>query len=564
VASELNDYLDFIYDKQEGYVYTATREPESNSWNEKFFKWPAERVELSDYITKKGATDDIYTSPAIWKFPGKLGKNLFKSSAVAFTEYDGNALSVDEGIYEPSLKVQSSSPTCQHVYFKLDKPTDDPSELEKINEIITYGNDGDPSAWDCTQILRPPGTTNFKYEDKPQTKLIYQASTTLSRSLFKNLERPKKFDAKIDQSALPELMDVIARHAWAHDDFDFFMRDSIAGGSRSSAMMRLGHVCAEMGMSSEEAYVTLRDADDRWKKYVHRRDRDTRLLEIISKAFSTKSPKHRKYKLLSSDELFHAELDASWIVDGLLLTNSIGVVYSQPGVGKTRLSMQLAIALAGGKNRFLAWDIPKPQKVLMLSLEMDDLELQLFYKDMVSQDESRAIGSNLMFFAEGQPLDIDKASGQEVVYGLIREYKPDILVIDSLGAAVSADVSSNVEVKQFFKFVSKIRRDFGVTVWIIHHGRKPTADNKAPKGLGDMYGSVYIGAEAGTVLCLWQQGDGHYIELSVVKGRHLKDKRPLRLQNVPDSAYFQIHANTEVLDSPVFKEAKNDDGPTTI
>jgi RecA-family ATPase len=126
-----------------------------------------------------------------------------------------------------------------------------------------------------------------------------------------------------------------------------------------------------------------------------------------------------------------------------------------------------------------------------------------------------------------------------------------VLFIDSLGAAVSADVSSNVEVKSFYKFLAKIRHDFDVAVWIIHHGRKATNDNQAPKGLSDMYGSVYIGAEASSVFCLYPTKDvggstGDPM-LKVVKSRFATDKTDKVLYS--DGIRFVTKSQKEVKSS---------------
>jgi hypothetical protein len=524
VSSELNDFLNFLFEKSEGYIYAPSMERETRDWETHFYKWPSDKAGLVSHIETTGRVKDIYISPVVWKFPGKIAPNTFKVSNVAYTEIDGNDF--DATIYEPSMRIQSSGPNNQHIYFKLDKPCEDVAELEKINRILTYATDGDPSAWDFSQVLRPPGSKNFKYENTPEVKIVYQSSEILSRSLFKDVQEPKKL-IEVIKSA-PALIDVIAKYPWAHDDFEFFQKQEIPAGSRSSAMMRLGHVCSEMGMSPEDTYSVLLDADNRWKKYITRSDRDARLVEIINKAFATRSPKATKHRILNSQELWKEDFEnIDWIIDEILLPNSIGVIYSQPGMGKTRFSMDLGVHLASGTD-YIHWTIPEKKRVLFLSLEMNDYELQLFFKEMVTEKEAAEISDNLIFYAEGVPLDLDKSGGQDTLYQLVREFRPDVIMIDSLGAAVSTDVSANQEVKLFFKFIAKLRKDFGVAIWLIHHGRKATSDNKNPSSLSDMYGSVYIGAEATTVFCLVKTPDSDNNDkgavLVPVKTRFMKNK----------------------------------------
>jgi KaiC/GvpD/RAD55 family RecA-like ATPase len=541
VSSELNAFLNLLYGSDSGYVYVPTKESQTGEWTQTFFQYPKQKDELVSYVERQGKILDVYISPVLWRSP-VLHKSQFKQANVAWTEFDGNALTAEETIYEPSMRVQSSDINNQHVYYRLDKPVTEPLEIEKINRIITYSNNADPSAWDLTQILRPPGTKNFKYEATPEVRVIYQGSEILARSLFKDLKEPKKVVTDIKD--IPDVLVAIAKYTWPHDDIEFFLKQDIPAGSRSSAMMRLGHVCAELGMTPEDAYAVLRDADDRWGKYKNRSDRHDRLVEIINKAFVTKPPKISKMEIMTMGELLNAEYDdQDWLIERILMPNSISVIYSQPGMGKTRFSFDLATRLATGAENYVGWKL-KQSKVLFLSLEMNGPELQRFAKDMpvVVEDD------NLILYTEGAPLDMDRATGQEIVYNLMRNYRPDVLMIDSLGASVSADVSNNVEVKQFFRFMNLLRREFNVAVWLIHHGRKATNENKAPISLSDLYGSVYIGAEATTVFCMTAVNNGQSNMLHPVKARFLVDKTPNHI--APDGAGFKHRAEVDRKEEP--------------
>lgn len=141
------------------------------------------------------------------------------------------------------------------------------------------------------------------------------------------------------------------------------------------------------------------------------------------------------------------------------------------------------------------------------------------------------MGDNLVFLAEGSSMSLDKASDQEIVYGLIRKYKPDVVMIDSIQAAVSADVSSNVEIKEFFKFLRRCTKNFGCAFWLIHHARKAQAENKKPTGLADLYGSAFIGAEATSVFSLHAVAGTQTVTMAQVKGRHSPHFKDLDLQS---------------------------------
>ena len=264
----------------------------------------------------------------------------------------------------------------------------------------------------------------------------------------------REFEAVVELGALKKLDVVIATAAWDSDDYEFFSKDKMEVKTRSSALMRLGHICASMGLSVEDRYVILENADSRWGKYVNRQDRVQGSQRLFLKLTR---PQRRRSRTKSHDcgpigcgsllphQVASQEHSIAWYLWHYLLST---------WRGQDWLSVQLAGDLALGHS-FIGHEVERPCKVLFLSLEMGDFPLQMFTNDIWTKEDAYRMGDNLVFLAEGSSMSLDKATDQEVVYGLIRKYKPDVVMIDSIQAAVSADVSSNVEIKEFFKFLSQ-------------------------------------------------------------------------------------------------------------
>ena len=51
----------------------------------------------------------------------------------------------------------------------------------------------------------------------------------------------------------------------------------------------------------------------------------------------------------------------------------------------------------------------------------------------------------------------------------------------------------------------------------MHHGRKANADNKKPNTLDDVYGSAWLTAGMGSVICLWGKPGDSLVELTHLK-----------------------------------------------
>lgn len=78
---------------------------------------------------------------------------------------DGDGAKVAEHLPEPTAVVESS-PGREHFYWRLSQPVA-PEKAEELNKRLAYAMGADKSGWDLGQLLRVPGTRNFKYPNRP-------------------------------------------------------------------------------------------------------------------------------------------------------------------------------------------------------------------------------------------------------------------------------------------------------------------------------------------------------------------------------------------------------------
>lgn len=71
---------------------------------------------------------------------------------------------------EPTAVVESS-PGRTHLFWRLTKQVE-PERAEDLNRRLMTAADADRSGWDLSQLLRPPGTRNRKYENAPTVRLL--------------------------------------------------------------------------------------------------------------------------------------------------------------------------------------------------------------------------------------------------------------------------------------------------------------------------------------------------------------------------------------------------------
>lgn len=517
-ASEIEAFLNALFEGQEGYVYTPTK-ADDGEWITHFTKWPENRLKAVTWLFNESQTKDTYVAPSLFKAPSDK-KAAWKGSNYVWIEFDGNApkpADLPDGIPEPTIRVQSSVAGHEHWYWKLDSFETNRRVIEGLAKQLTYTLEADKSGWDCSQVLRAPGTVH--QESRRRVKLIENQNTVYSFGDFKYLVTPLE-PAKVhtNSSATVDIQKVISKYRWETDTYDLFCKTTIEVGSRSSAMTRLCFDCIEMGMTNDECYVLLYDADERWGKYKNRNpaDRSKRLIGIISHCRGQKEldaelsiPNSDAIALVTLREfLSYVEDKPKWVFKDFLPEQGLGFISSKPGSGKSTLSFLLGFSVVLAKD-FLIWKSAMEigKKVGFFSLEMRRRECMMFVNGMLpgfAHDEQEIIKDKFHLYSlKGQSLLTNKLAQQQVL-DTIDNYGIEFVIIDSLKAATGLDEN---KLDGFFSWLGEhVIENRGCTVWMVHHNRKASAEgSKKPEHLDDVYGDMFITAYPTNVITLWKK-----------------------------------------------------------
>lgn len=586
----LTHFFETIWKDKSGFVYLPTLDRKSSTWKKQMFKWPEHKIHVVNHVLGNTAQGlDVYYAPVLFdraKEPKPLKENVL-GSYVCWAEYDGSApqewtpetATITEGtlaapVPPPTLRVQSSKEGNEHCYWELNVFSTDIGWIENTNRSITYATRADTSGWDINQVLRPPYTRNYKYPDSPSVTVSHQSRNTYSTERFSLLKPVKQLviDA-VNTEDLPTVEAVIAKYPWDTETFKFFMDPSIPEGKRSAALMRLGYVCAEMGMGDTEVYAILDNADARWGKYVGRSDRKVRLLDILNRA-RTKHPnaianltfaglsgtsevEEGLQYIYGMQEFLDSSIEVEWAINDFLEVGGMGIIASAPGVGKTQVSIQLGIACALGTN-FLGWQPARPMRITLLSLEMSHVALKKFMQTIAgayTEDEIKLLDENLKIIPLGEMLDLNRELPKAFLYSLLEQTKPDGLIIDSLKKLTSKALDEEV-VTGINNHLGILRKKFGCFVWLIHHNRKQNGDNKRPDSLDDIYGSTYITAEVTAALLLYRDRATKQLTVYNVKNRLHEERDPFNV--VRDANLFFTETDTyEPVGEGLLKKAES-------
>jgi hypothetical protein len=157
-----------IFAEQRGYLalFTARRKGSTQSLVDPettYYSWPEEAGKAVRY-----ALDDARRGREVYFCANLLTeKRRVKAAAAPVMALwaDGDGAKVPPHLPQPTAVVESS-PGREHFYWRLTQPIA-PEQAEALNKRLAYAIGADKSGWDLGQLLRVPGTPNFKYPDHP-------------------------------------------------------------------------------------------------------------------------------------------------------------------------------------------------------------------------------------------------------------------------------------------------------------------------------------------------------------------------------------------------------------
>lgn len=566
-SSEIENFLELLYEGQDGYVYCPTKNNQTGYWQPYFFTWPKQKVAIVTHILDATKNKDCYIAPSLFKAPDNH-KKAWKGSNYVWIEFDGNAPEkLPRGIPAPTIQIQSSTKGHEHWYWRLGSFETDYRVIETLSKQLTYTLDADKSGWDAGQVLRPPGTLH--HDSKRRVTLKVSKPGSVSLADFKDLIDPPVaavVDTNFDH--LPDVQEVISKYKWPDDAFELFKKNQQPVGSRSSAMTRLGFHCIEMGMSNEECYTILLNADDRWGKFKNRspEDRAKRLVGIITHCRGKKAVQTELglsdglAPLMSWEEFENSEVvPPKWLFESLLVERGLGIIAANAGTGKSIFSFNLCLHAVLGKS-FLCWQFHHQDyqvRAAFLSFEMSDTECRGLLDELkqgYSEEELRSLRENFYIIPEGSTFDLSNKDKQQEVLDMLLSREINFLVIDSLKAVTNLD---DARVDKFFEWINRVlRKEHGITIWLIHHNRKaPNAkDQKSETTLDDVYGSMGITTHPTVVIGLKKSG----VSKKSLKVLTLK----LRSAPEPDPFYIKYSEHLQYL-MVTTKEPDNASGEAT-
>lgn len=213
------------------------------------------------------------------------------------------------------------------------------------------------------------------------------------------------------------------------------------------------------------------------------------------------------------------------------------------GVGKSTLAQRLVLARIGlGPGELLGLPVTRTShRVLYLACDRPQ-QIARSFRRMVDDTDRTTLTDRLVVWPGPPPADL--AQQPKTLLQMARQHAADTVIIDSLKDGALDLVKDEVGVR--YNQARQTALTAGIQLIELHHQRKAGADNKRPRAISDVYGSVWLTAGAGSVILLWGDPGDPIVDLYHLK-QPAEEVGPMKLLHDAPTGLITIQQNVDLL-----------------
>lgn len=509
---ESEDFLDIVWGDRRGWVDLPAKV--GAYWVPYYLHWPAdtEVTRRIDSCLRDG--ESLYFSVARFKRRGRDYEDMLPTWWLwADLDEIHPTEAADLGIM-PTMAWESS-PGRYQALWRLHKALR-PEIQERINQALSYHLGADQGGWDRTQVLRLPGTRNYKYPGGPPVSLLwYEEDLSYSAASVWEVVKSSAPPAERAFSAVPVVRGDMPARARA------LLRvgaDQVVEGERSARLWELECLLAESGWGEDDIYAVVEASA--WNKWARVRTGERRLRREIAKAMrhvraKATPPGEGEDAIVEEEEpqrlpwirystFMAVDLpDPKWLIEDFWTAQSHGIIGGEPKTSKSGLALDMAIAVASGKPFLGQYPVHTAGPVLVVQEEnapwmVQDRMRKLARLHRLIGDESyregRAeVGSlgkktvELEFPADlplrllnNYGIDLSLEEDRDMLEEEIQRVRPVLIVLDPLYLTFGGvDVDRANMLYPYLKWLLYLRNEYNTAIAVVHHFAKAPQDGRS-------------------------------------------------------------------------------------
>ncbi len=355
--------------------------------------------------------------------------------------------------------------------------------------------------------------------------------------------------------------------------------NGVDDGCRGDTATRLAGLLIGMGMTDSEVSQILLMWNERNRPPMEL-NRVYSTVSSIRRTHQRNNPlEATNYQLCSFAEVLDMPADTSPpIIDGVLYRGESLLITGPTAVGKSIMTLELALSISTGRQFLNMYQVPEPRRVLLLQSEVGFRSFRERLQNMThdwSGVRAAALSERLFVpMANGSPTFIGTIADQQGRPGslmvslrrMIEEIHPDIVILDPLSSFHgAASENSNADMRNRLDLLSALAREYEITLVVVHHHGKTMH-----KGVSQSRGATSITDWASAVLTLTrhrQRGNArrHFIKASWNKVRSFVPPEPLNLELVEGGTFQQLSpALIEVLPEEIAEIVEQEGGQIVL
>lgn len=556
------DFLSLVWGEQKGYAFIPRKT--RSGWDEGIaYSWPDQKDDIEKALSKVPKGHDQYYCVNLFTKPTRR-KEYVKNPKWLYADLDHVDPKKLPQAIRPTVAVQSSPGRFQALW-KTARPLE-PDKHQAYNRRLTYAIGADKGGWDITQVLRVPGSRNWKYPNGAPVRLVWSEAESDSfkpislrglSSYLRRVEQDRGTDGDVEVPDLilpPESVGDIRKHIWDRADARtralLSERDTQPEGERSERLWELECRLLEYGLTPEEVYVVVRDSV--WNKFEGRRDSDLYLWREIQKAHlhvgprtSSSTPLRRstdaeagpiriRPRLISYSDLLTSRItEPEWLVEDWWTMGSHGVIAGLPKSYKSLVSLDMAVSVAS-ETPFMGHFNVNPRGVGPVLVVQQENSLPLLRDRLFKISHSRGLqvgdakvhsGTDtvVLSFPPSLPIlfyndfgfDMSMPDDRDAIENVIQTEGVKLVMFDPLYLMIGgADENQAREMRPILSWLLRLRNLYGCSVVVVHHWGKGT-NNRTGRGAG---GTKLLGS---TTIYGWLEA-ALYLEAKVLPNNDIQ------------------------------------------
>lgn len=399
----------------------------------------------------------------------------------------------------PTIAIESS-PGRYVGYWLTDAPAS-----ESLNRRLAYNVGADISGWDRTQVLRVPGTRNFKYSPPARVKVLWTDGPTYRIAKLERMlpEAPETGGLPEDVDDVRTIYRRYENHLtrWARKEL---LEGNPKTGRRSEVLWKLQNELMEAGCSLEDMFQLLWVSP--WNKFRERHGGEKQLRTELEKNLARRIAGKTAEKEggsapawdplpMAIDKVERQNID--WLVPGLLARRELTIIEGDPGVGKSYLVQVISALICDGK-RIPVFDPYQPPEGKVAYFDTENTASTV----TKSRLEENGLQHLERYFQGEEGFSIDDEERWSMVVDRLRDLGPELVVFDTINTYIgSADTYRSSETQQAMGFFKHLASELNCSVILLRHLTKGGTGKAIYRGQGSIAftGAARIVATVGII-----------------------------------------------------------------